>query len=114
MALDVAPPTPTLLGGYVELPSTAAPSDLPALGSAALPPIYTPKVAGYAGGPFLIPMTVTPSGWRWRRTRTYVVTDERDGLNYRAVRVLNRDKKFVGYWAVELLGTPLLPEEWVF
>jgi hypothetical protein len=105
-------PTPTPLSGYVELPRTDAPGNLP--GSSALPAVYSPKVAGYAGGPFLIPALITPSGWRWRRTRTYLITDERDGLTYRAVRVIDRNKEFVGYWAVELMGTPLFPTDWVY
>lgn len=86
-------------------------SDSPALRVSELPAHYLPKVAGYAGGPFLTPDLVTPSEWRWRNTRTVVVTV--GGVNYRAVRVFDTKltPEFVGYWAVEYLGTPLtLPE----
>lgn len=75
-----------------------------------LPALYSPQVAGYARGPWLTPKTVTPTQWRWRNCRTYLVLAD-DGLNYRAVRVTDdRTHEFAGYWAVELLGT-MLPAE---
>lgn len=78
-----------------------------------LPPIrdglpehhYTPRSAGYARGPMLIPELVTPSEWRWRNCRTYVIRNA-DGHDYRAVRVYSGGE-MIGYWAVELLGVPL-------
>lgn len=92
--------------GYRELPPeerTASPTV-----RSSLPATYIPKVAGYARGPFVSGL-VTPSAWRWRNTRTVVVHNDEDGLDYRAVRVLDDSltPEFVGYWAVELLGTPL-------
>lgn len=70
-----------------------------------LPRHYSPTVAGYASGPFLDPQLITPSDWNWRNARTAVVRHS-DGLDYRAVRVWS-DGDFIGWWAVELLGTPL-------
>lgn len=98
------------LAGLVELPDPEARTPLPeALRASGLPTPYEPTVAGYAGGPFLDPELVTPSVWRWRNTRTYIIRHS-DGLEYRAVRVSSNGTP-VGYWAVELLGTPLtLPE----
>ncbi len=75
-----------------------------------LPPRYTPRVAGYARGPFLVPVEVTPSEWRWRNTRTAIVKAA-DGLNYRALRI-HVGGEFVGWWAVELLGSLLPLNEW--
>lgn len=89
----------------------------------ALPPVYTPRVAAYAGGPFLDPVTVTPTHMSWRNARTYLV-ETADGNTYRAIRIHaprwvligtrteKRGTVFVGWWAVEMLGTPLLPAEW--
>ena len=100
-------PLPDAVRGLVEIhPGTARP--LPRARVTALPRHYTPKVAGYARGPFLDPQLVTPSAWRWRNCRSYVIRHS-DGLDYRAVRVLDtsRSPEFIGYWAVELLGIPL-------
>lgn len=93
--------------GYRELPPEGR-SDSPALRPQTLPATYIPKVAGYARGPFVSGL-VTPSAWWWKNTRTVVVHNEADGLDYRAIRVLDdaRTPEFVGYWAVELLGVPL-------
>lgn len=92
--------------------STAAkhstPATLPQSPGSTLPGRYTPLVAGYARGPFLDPVLVTPSGWRWRNTRAYTVRHS-DGHDYRAIRVHSEDGDFLGYWAVELLGVPLTP-----
>jgi len=49
---------------------------------------------------------VTPTDFTWRNARTYIVENAADGLNYRAVRV-TVNRHHYGYWAVELLGTPL-------
>lgn len=87
--------------------SNPSPATFPQSPGSALPRQYTPRVAGYARGPFLDPVLVTPSHWRWRNARTYVIRD-RDGHDYRAVRVLSAEREFVGYWAVELLGIPLI------
>lgn len=77
------------------------------LAAADLPALYSPKVAGYAHGPFLTPEHVRSTEWRWNNCRTYVVRSD-DGLDYRAVRVTDElTHQFVGYWAVELLGTML-------
>lgn len=93
--------------------SRAAKNPSPATNSVSpgsvLPARYIPKVAGYAGGPFLEPELVTPSGWQWYDVKTYVVRHS-DGLDYRAVRV-SSEGVFIGYWAVELLGTPLMSSE---
>lgn len=75
-----------------------------------LPHPYTPKVAGYAHGPFIEPALVTPTHWRWRNARTYIVKAN-TGQEYRCVRV-SSGKEFCGYWAVELLGIPLPLDEW--
>lgn len=83
-------------------PTPATPSRSPA---SALPARYTPRVAGYARGPFIEPAEVIPSEWRWRNARTYVIRDA-DGVNWRCVRVCSEGEP-VGYWAVELLGLPL-------
>lgn len=83
-------------------PTPATPDRLPA---SALPAHYTPRVAGYARGPFIQPHTVTPTDWKWRNARSYLVTDEA-GTTWRCIQVCS-DGKPVGYWAVELLGTPL-------
>lgn len=94
------------------LPRTAKkvePGAAPKAPGSTLPTRYTPKVAGYARGPFLDPVRITPSGWRWHDVRTYVVRHS-DGLDYRAVRVAS-EGAFIGYWAVELLGTPLTPDD---
>lgn len=82
------------------------PGDSPQSPGSTLPRRYTPIVAGYARGPFLDPVLVTPSGWRWRNTRAYTVRHS-DGHDYRAIRVHSEDGDFLGYWAVELLGVPL-------
>lgn len=100
--------TPEALRGFVEITDPEA-RGASALRASGLPGAYTPKVAGYARGPFLDPQLVTPSEWRWRNTRTYIIQHS-DGLDYRAVMVHSHGD-FVGYWAVELLGLPLtLPE----
>lgn len=93
------------LRGYVEVTPTKRRSD-PTERLLALPPHYAPAVAGYARGPFLTPALITPSGWRWRNARTYTVQSADDMLIYRALRI-TVDGEFVGWWAVELLGTPL-------
>lgn len=74
--------------------------------SGVLLPSYTPIVAHYAPGPFLDEQIVTPSEYRWRGTRTYIVRDRTTRQEYRALRVSD-GPHFVGYWAVELLPTPL-------
>lgn len=84
--------------------SNRAPSDIQGVPSS-LPRHYSPSVAGYARGPFITPELVTPSDWRWKNARTVVVRHS-DGLDYRAVRVFS-EGVFIGYWAVEQLGTPL-------
>lgn len=102
-------PTPEAVRGLVEVHSgDEARSDVPALRASGLPGQYIPKVAGYARGSYVAGL-VTPSAWRWRNTRTVVVTNDTDGLNYRAIRVYDtrRTPEFIGYWAIELLGTPL-------
>lgn len=90
-------------------PPTAAidpsPATTPQSPGSVLPARHSPLVARYARGPFLDPVLVTPTPWRWRNTRTYIVRHT-DGRDYRAVRV-SSDHEFVGYWAVELLGEPL-------
>lgn len=78
------------------------PGDNPQSSGSALPRQYSPRVAGYAPGPFLTPTLVTPSDWRWRNARSYTITVA-DGNEYRAIRV-SSGREFVGYWAVELLG----------
>ena len=88
-----------------------SPANAPASPGFELPPHYIPRVAGYARGPFMTGR-VMPSEWRWRNVRTYIVTSERDGLDYRCVLV-TADKTPVGYWAVEMLGTPLPLAEWM-
>lgn len=93
------------LRGYVEVFDTVSRPD-PTGRLTALPPRYSPKVAGNARGPFLEPTLITPSDWLWRNARTYVVRCALDGLDYRALRV-SVDGQTVGWWAVELLGTPL-------
>jgi len=75
-----------------------------------LPATYIPMVAGYARGPFIDPVTVTPTSWRWRNTRSFIVRAS-NGKDYRCVRV-SSEGSFVGYWAVELLGMPLPLNEW--
>lgn len=74
-----------------------------------LPRRHTPTLAAWSSGPFLDPKLVTPSEWTWRGARTYVV-DTVDGEQYRALRV-ESEGEFIGYWAVELLGTPLTPDK---
>lgn len=89
--------------GAASCSAAATPSGVAA---ADLPAAYTPKVAGYALGPF-VEGVVTPNAWRWKNCRTYLVTVE-DGTTYRTVRVTNtRNNTFAGYWAVELRGVPL-------
>lgn len=105
MSLDAASDP---MSGYVE--STGPDkvrSGLPAFRpSSGLPARYSPLVAGYARGPFLNPRIVTPTSFRWRNARTYLIENADDGLNYRAVRVtVGRDH--YGWWAIELLGTML-------
>ena len=95
--------TPESVRGLKELPQDARTD--PTVRASALPAHYSPKVAGYARGPFLEPSLITPSDWLWRNARTYVVTHS-DGLNYRALNV-SVDGETIGWWAVELLGTPL-------
>ena len=75
-----------------------------------LPPHYAPKVAGYARGPFIDPVIVTPTSWRWRNARSFIVRAP-NGQDYRCVRVVS-EGIFRGYWAVELLGIPLPLEDW--
>lgn len=90
--------------------NTPSPATAPQSPGSALPARYTPLVAGYARGPFMEPQTVTPTEWRWRNARTFIVRHS-DGLDYRCVRV-SSEGVFIGYWAVELLGTPLPLAEW--
>lgn len=78
----------------------------PPAGGSSLPAHYTPRIAGYARGPFLDPQLITPSHWNWRNTRTAVVRHA-DGHDYRAIRVSSTTGEFLGWWAVELLGVPL-------
>ena len=94
---------PESVRGLKELPQDALTT--PTVRASALPAHYSPKVAGYARGPFLEPVLITPSDWLWRNARTYVVRHS-DGLDYRALNV-SVDGQTVGWWAVELLGTPL-------
>lgn len=105
--LDEAPDV-NPLSGYVEVTLPGDSKPLPRLRASGLPRQYSPKVAGYARGPFLDPQLVTPSAWRWRNCRTYIIRHT-DGQDYRAVRVLetSHTPEFVGYWAVERLGVPL-------
>lgn len=70
-----------------------------------LPANYQPRVAGYVPGPFIEPVTVTPTHWRWRNARTYIIRGS-NGHDYRCLRV-SSGSDFVGYWAIELLGVPL-------
>ena len=102
--------SPEALRGSVAASTTPqARSDSPALRASGLPSPYSPKVAGYARGPFIEPALVTPTTWRWEGVPTFIIRSE-DGHDYRCVRVASRSK-FVGYWAVERLGEPLtLPE----
>lgn len=93
-----------------EAAKTPSPATFPQSPGSVLPAHYTPKVAGYARGPFMEPETVTPTEWRWRNARTYIVRHS-DGHDYRAVRVTS-EGVFIGYWAVELLGIPLPLSEW--
>lgn len=81
-----------------------SPTTYPQSSGSVLPAHYSPRVAGYAGGPFIEPEIVTPSDWTWRGARTYVVRG-RDGMDYRCVRV-SSGIDHVGYWSVELLGEP--------
>ena len=102
--------TPTPITGGLGVSQSEARSDSPALRTSGLPSQYAPGVAGYARGPLLEPATITPSDWRWRRVRTAVVQDARDGLSYRAIGVTSNGDWW-GWWAVERLGEPLtLPE----
>lgn len=96
-------------------PDTAAKQSSPATPpdqspGSTLPAHYSPIAAGYARGPFITPKLVTPTDWRFRSARTYMVTDE-DGTRYRCVRVLSGGRA-IGFWAVERLGTLLPPHEW--
>lgn len=93
-----------------EAAKTPSPATFPQSPGSVLPAHYTPKVAGYARGPFMEPETVTPTEWCWRNARTYIVRHS-DGHDYRAVRVTS-EGAFIGYWAVELLGIPLPLSEW--
>jgi hypothetical protein len=86
-------------------PATAYPSP-----GSTLPPHYTPRVAGYARGPFIEPAHVIPTDWRWRDAPTVVVIGA-DGQEFRCVPVHSAGA-LVGYWAVERLGVPLPPNEW--
>jgi len=80
--------------------------------ASALPARYTPRVAGYARGPFIEPAEVIPSEWRWRNARAYTIRDK-DGVYWRCVRVFtDAGAVFAGYWAVELLGVQLPLPEW--
>jgi hypothetical protein len=77
-----------------------------------LPRRYSPLVAGYSRGPFITPAQVTPTDWRWRGTRTYIVVDNTpERTEYRCLRV-HAEGRFIGYWAVELLGELLPLPEW--
>lgn len=74
-----------------------------------LPPRYLPRVAGYARGPWIDPRLVTPTEFRWRNARTYILEDY-DGVEWRCVRITVPGGHHAGWWAVELLGLPLLGE----
>ena len=84
----------------------SSPATHPPSPGSPLPADARPRVAAYAHGPFLDPALVTPSAWKWRNARTYIVQHS-DGHDYRAVRVTSLSGEFLGYWAVELLGVPL-------
>lgn len=86
------------------------PAPIPQAPVSVLPPHYAPKVAGYARGPFIDPVTVTPTNWRWRNARSFIVRDK-SGQDYRCIRVF-ADGKIVGYWAVEKLGKLLPLADW--
>lgn len=89
-------------------PQTAvgpSPATSPQSPGSVLPRHYSPMVAGYARGPFIEPVTVTPTDWRWRNARSAIVRD-RNGTDWRCIRVVS-EGVIVGWWAVELLGIPL-------
>ena len=67
-----------------------------------LPRTHTPIIAQYAPGPF-IRGEVTPSEIRWMNARTYVV-ETSDGVEWRALRVLDEHGELLGYWGIEQLG----------
>jgi len=75
-----------------------------------LPSHYSPRVAGYARGPFLDPQSITPTDFRWRNARTYIV-EHKTGVRYRALRVMVGSHTF-GWWAIERLGELLPLPEW--
>ena len=84
--------------------AAGSPSTIPVGG---LPLSYSPICATYAPGPFLDVEVVTPSEIRWMNARTYVVRDRQTSQDYKALRILNPAHEVVGYWAIELLPTPL-------
>lgn len=75
--------------------------------SGALLASYTPTVAHYAPGPFLDEQIVTPTEVKWMNARTYIVRNRTDRQDYRAIRVYDQSRQFVGYWAIELLPPEL-------
>jgi hypothetical protein len=107
-----------------------------------LPGNYSPRIAGYARGPFLEPVLITPTDYRWRNARTYIVevlepvmgppspaaiaTARELGLERGASFSYEAGKSIVryralrvtvgthmyGYWAIERLGELLPLEEW--
>jgi len=81
------------------------PASTPNSPGSVLPPHHTPRVAAHAHGPFIDPELVTPTEWKWRNVRTYVVRAA-NGHDYRCIRVSAGGVQ-IGYWAVELLGVPL-------
>lgn len=86
------------------------PATIPQSPGVVLPPHYSPKVAGYARGPFIESDLVTPTSWRWRSARSFIVRAA-NGQDYRCVRV-SSEGEFVGYWAVETLGILRPLTEW--
>ena len=76
------------------------------VGASGLPAGYSPRVAGYARGPWMDPQLVTPSELKWINVRTAVVRHS-DGADYLCVRVFDRSHNFVGWWAINMIGTPL-------
>jgi hypothetical protein len=86
-------------GGYTG--STPAPQ------AGVLPPVYTPAIAVHAPGPFLDEQIVTPSTQKWMNARTYIVRDRTTRQEYRALRIQDHSGHFVGYWAIELMPSPL-------
>lgn len=107
-----------------------------------LPGNYSPRVAGYARGPFLTPVLVTPTDYRWRNARTYIVEQLEPVLGPPSRAVIEKARelglergasfsydngktvvkyralrvtvgtRMYGYWAIERLGELLPLAEW--